>query len=203
MRIGIDVDGVLADFNGRFIERIISVVGKDLFPPRPFDIPMWQYPTHYGYTKEEETKVWEHIFADPTFWSSLDPYWYTPTVLEKVRELSSEHDVYFVTSRPGIRSKHQTEVWLATHSGDFLWNPTVLVSSEKAECAHALKLDFYIDDYINNCIATAQVTGPYRTFMLDQPWNRVLDAGDFGIVRVQSVDDMLTTVTSFDTRVAK
>ena len=53
MRIGFDVDGVLADFNKRFIERVIAITGRDLFPPRPFDIPTWNYPEHYGYTAEE------------------------------------------------------------------------------------------------------------------------------------------------------
>ena len=36
MVIGLDVDGVLADFNTPFIARIIQVTGRDLFPPRPF-----------------------------------------------------------------------------------------------------------------------------------------------------------------------
>ncbi len=50
LKIGVDVDWVLANFNDSFIERVIKVTGEDKFPPRPFDITTWDYPQVYGYS---------------------------------------------------------------------------------------------------------------------------------------------------------
>lgn len=189
MKIGCDVDGVLADFNTRFIERVVRETGRDLFPPRPFDIPCWNYPTHYGYTREEESSVWNGIKQDRGFWLGLDAYDYAPAIIERLRVLSVDHDVYFITSRPGLQTKTQTEVWLSTRSGDFLWTPTVLVSSEKGMCARALQLDAYIDDNWDNCVDVAVSEPNGQTFCLDRPWNKGRTSAD--IMRVTEPGVML------------
>ena len=113
MRLGIDIDGVLADFNAGYIERCISVCEKDLFPPRPFDIPIWNYPELFGYTNEEVAKVWRSIETDKNFWLNLEPYWDAMTILERLRHLDDAgHDLYFITSRLGVMAKKQTEGWI-------------------------------------------------------------------------------------------
>lgn len=188
MRIGFDIDGVLADFHERFIERIITVTGKDLFPPRPFDIPCWQYLRHYGYTPNEENAVWVNITKDPTFWFGLNPYDGASDVIANLRILSYAHDVYFITSRPGFLAKQQTEAWLTGRSGDFLWVPTVLISSDKGGCAKALKLDAYVDDRWENCQDTKDLC---LTFMIDRPWNRDRGLQGAGLVRVSQPASVL------------
>lgn len=193
MRIGFDVDGVLADFNSSFIDRVISVTGRDLFPPRPFDIPCWDYPEFYGYTTEENQAVWQSIVNDKGFWLGLSPYWDAMTILERLRVLSLSHDLYFITSRPGLMAKAQTEVWLATHSGDFMWNPTVLISSDKGACAHALKLDMYIDDRFENCRDVADNTVGCTVYLINRPWNThyLVYARYSKLYRVESANEML------------
>lgn len=189
MRLGIDVDGVLANFNAAFMDRIVTLTGRDMFPPRPFEPPTWAYPTYYGYSRFEETLTWEGIHRDPKFWLTLDPYWDAVTVLERLRELSTEHDIYFITARYGKRAKQQTEYWLATHSGDFLWNPTVVLSGNKATCAAALEFDRYIDDSEEHVTAVSEKCYG-ETYLLDRAWNRGLLPSP-GITRVSSVLEML------------
>ena len=173
MRVGVDIDGVLADFNTRFIEEVIATTGKDLFPPRPFDIPTWDYPQHYGYTREEVHAVWERLKANRAFWMTLPPYLGAMNLIEWLRETSQQghFDLYFITSRPGEMAKYQTEVWLAVHGGDITWTPTVLISSEKGKCADALRLTHYLDDKWENCHDVEAHTTA-TVFMLDQPWNQ-------------------------------
>ncbi len=197
MRIGFDIDGVLADFNTSFIERVIAVTGRDLFPPRPFDIPCWDYPEFYGYTHKETSKVWQQITSDPTFWLNLNPYPGADMVIDELRIMSTEHDIYFVTSRPGIKAKQQTEVWLSTHSGDFLWTPTILIASEKDMIARALDFDAYIDDRWENCIDVACEHRKCQTFLLDRPWNSPSPSRsrlERNIQRVFSPVDMLDAI---------
>lgn len=192
MKIGFDVDGVLADFNTAFIERVIQVTGRDLFPARPFDIPCWAYPRYYGYTPEEESAVWRHVTDDPTFWLNLAPYDDAPDTLWRLRELSCLNDVYFITARPGRLAKQQTEIWLATQSGDFMWNPTVLMSGDKGECARVLGLDVYIDDKWDNAVSVAYAGPLFGSFLLERPWNRNL--GDKHIRRVKTTREMLSMI---------
>ncbi len=167
MRIGCDIDGVLADFNTAFIARVIHITGHDLFPPRPFDIPCWAYPQFYGYSEAEESAVWKDICADPTFWQSLPDYADTQASIDYLmtRQQAGD-DLYFITSRPGIAAKVQTERWLRRHK---VGNPTVLISSDKGGCCRALKIDTYIDDRWENVVDTAAIG--VRTALLNRPWN--------------------------------
>lgn len=195
MRIGCDIDGVLADFNTAFIDRVIAVTGRDLFPPRPFDITTWNYPQAYGYTADEVSAVWETINADRFFWRNLPRYESTFADLDYLAKqmLWFGSDVYFITARPGPTAKEQTEHWLRTHWPSLVVpSLTVLISSEKALCAVALNLDVYIDDRRENVQSVAVARGSKtRTFVMDRPWNRdpVLEHG-YGIIRTSTVIDI-------------
>ncbi len=188
IRLGVDIDGVLADFNTAFIQRVIDINGKDLFPPRPFDIPIWDYPQHYGYTQQETSDAWSSIIRDSKFWQNLPPY---ADTIESLARLSTTviagHDVYFITSRPGVLAKLQTERWLKRHG--FLLTPTVLISSMKGKCVSALQLDKYVDDRWENVIDVATTTGA-EVYLLDRPWNqRPLTPS--GINRITTLSQML------------
>lgn len=183
--IGCDVDGILADFNTGFIDLIVAIAGRDLFPPRPFDIPCWDYPQEYGYTAEEVAAVWAHIQVSATFWASLAPY---PDAEEMIRYLRAAvqamDDVYFVTSRPGLTAKLQTERWLRKLG---FGSPTVLISSNKGYVARALSFDVYIDDRWENVVDVAQWAPRTKVMLMDRPWNRAPEHCHADVVRVDSV----------------
>lgn len=182
--IGVDVDGVLADFNAAFIEFMIQVTGRDLFPPRPFDIPTWSYPAFYGYTPAEETKAWKLIETSPYFWRDLPQYPDTPAAMLYLNaERKTGADVYFVTSRPSLSAKAQTELWLRDAGYDY---PTVLISGRKGMCAGALLMDAYIDDRWENAIDVVERTDT-TVYLMDRPWNRAYSAEEFGITRTGTV----------------
>ena len=185
MRIGLDVDGCFADFNTAFIQRVVDITGMDRFPERPFDIPCWNYPEHYGYSAEDTTRVWNSVTSDPLFWRNLPAYEDAWIALGKIAALND--DVYFITSRPGIQAKLQTEYWLRTHN--YQNRPTVLISSAKGLCVRALKIDSYLDDRWENAME-AKAAGA-QTFLIDRPWNREHDAEFFGIRRIYSPLEML------------
>jgi len=176
MRIGVDVDGVLADFNSSYIDKMIEVAGRDLFPPRPFEIPTWAYPEHYGYTQGEVSAAWKSIKQSDHFWFNLEPYADTEAFLEELCGFDVDHDIYFVTSRVGEIVKAQTEYWLMKHGFAV---PTVLISSEKGEICHALQIDYYLDDRTENCQSVADLSPNTHGFMLSRPWNQAIPNGGY------------------------
>lgn len=184
MRLGFDLDGVLADFNSAFIDHIIATTGKDLFPPRPFDIPTWHYPQTYRYTEEDMQRAWALIKQSELFWERLLPYVWTHDVLERLHTARmTGQDIYFITDRPGICAKLQTEHWLHWLGYD---DATVLISGRKDLCAAALHLDAYIDDRPENCEAVSRLAQTPQVYLLDRPWNR--DIGHLQLPHVKRVE---------------
>lgn len=185
MVIGVDCDGVLCDFNKNYINLVIDVTGRDLFPPRPFEIGTWNYPESFGYTKKEVSASWDRIKESDSFWFSLSSY---GEEVEKFAEFLEiiEQPTYFITSRIGKDVKGQTEDWLYQHG---FGTPTVLISSEKGECCHALNIDYYIDDKNENCQDVCKKSPDTVVCMLARPWNQFID-----IPRIKSLTNFMEVI---------
>lgn len=191
MKVGLDVDGVLARFNDRYIDLIVEVTGRDLFGSRPVDIRTWNYPEQqFGYSDDEMSKVWGVITSSLDFWRNLDAYDDTARQLRRLAFLAEHtHDVYFVTSRPGVRAKAQTERWLAAHGFP---EPTVLITSHKGLAARTLALDVYVDDRWENALDVA--TTKTRSYLLTQSWNADYDAHAAGVQRIATLEAFVNGV---------
>ena len=210
MKIGIDVDGVLASFEEGYAKLIIAVTGKDLFPePKPWwptgCPPVWFWTQHFGYTQAEDSATWKAIKESPDFWQKLKilPGAYTLRNLFQKYGFLKSHDIYFVTNRLGIRPKEQTERWLREHLG--LSRPTVLLSEEKGLIAKGLHLDCYIDDKDSNVLDVAKnavwaklgAEGPViyrtRTYCLNKDYNKGMPESNSATpyTRVDSVEEFL------------
>ena len=192
-RIGVDVDGCLANFNQAFIGLLIAQSGRDLFPVHPYDPAEWHYPATLGYTTEEMDRTWAHIEASTEFWENLDGY---PDAAQFLRNLDWRHrragdDIYFITSRPGRRAKEQTEAWLDLRGFE---GATVLISSLKQLCCTALQLDYYLDDRTENLVDVVcefEFTGASaRAYRLMRPWNRPV----YGCEDVKSLAEFLERI---------
>jgi 5'(3')-deoxyribonucleotidase len=190
MKLGIDVDGVLADFNTAFIAYVIKVTGVDFFPARPFDIPCWNYPQYYGYSEKQVTAVWDVVKQDGRFWRTLPTYPNSRLSLNRLIDCGLRgDDVYYITNRMGVTPKCQTERWIRMLGYAY---PTVLITGDKAGAARVLELDAYIDDKWENCDAVSKTVYRgirVRTFLLDRPWNR--EMAPKLVTRVGSIAAML------------
>ena len=170
MKIGLDIDGVLANFCPDYQSLFITTTGRDTFQPGDAENPpSWDWPDDRGYTAKETSAVWERIKTNHAFWLGLGETPHCSTLRMMVLDLMRNHDLYYITARPGVDAKWQTEQWLRAHL--FIDLPTVLISSEKGLCARALKLDVYIDDNWDNVEDVLERSPETRTYLLNRRYN--------------------------------
>ncbi len=171
-----DVDGVLADFSAGY-DRLCMKLGVE--PPGP-DAP-WD--------AKWNPVVWEEIKSSLTFWEQL-PALVHDRVFHHITDLVA--DVYFVTARPGRRTKWQTERWLFDHE---VRDGTVIVTGRKAEFAQAVGVTHAIDDKAGNAVATQYLASKTKSYLLDAPYNR-WDQSILGtkVIRVNTVEEFLSQV---------
>ncbi len=179
MRLALDVDGCLANFNEAFRQRLALVTNRP--DPRPdWEPTLWDYPAVLGYGPKDTVDAWDSIKVDSRFWANLPAYPGTRTFLEWLWKAVStsnwtqgtSHEVLFLTDRTGLRAKDQTEDWLHRHgfSGK---HPTVLLCNHgKGEVLQALSVTHFLDDRPENIMAAQRYAHKCEPFLLDRAWNR-------------------------------
>lgn len=189
MRIGIDIDGVIASFYDAYERAIIAVTGRNLFPIRGKETksihpPVWDWPEHYGYTKDEVRAAWKFIKNDPLFWRRLPVM--PDARLVPVFLNNPDNDVYFITSRPGLRAKAQTEGWFKDTFGAI---PTVMLSDRKGDVARGLDLEIFVDDKPENCLDVNQKSPDTLVYMPRRDYNE--NHVPRGTILVEGLEDVL------------
>lgn len=190
MRIGLDLDGVFADFNRAYITLLQHLTGRhDFLPQDVYDPPCWDYDVLRGYTKNEIRMAWEHIAHSPNFWRDLWPLDGVKALDPLIPAIEDFHDIYYITSRPGRTAKHQSEQWIRQRLGYTNYSPTVLVTSDKANTAKGLKLRVYVDDKLENVVDVAHAVPKCRVYLLDYSYNQ----GELpkNVTRVATVQDVI------------
>jgi uncharacterized HAD superfamily protein len=185
--VACDVDGVLADFILAFTKLAHSLFGTPI--TRTVDHLSWdKFP---GLTDDDVFETWEAIQESSEFWLGLEPL-VGPDVFSRIDQIERRGGrVYFVTARSGEYAKQQTEQWLRTFG---ITNPTVIVTTSKAETARVVGATHAIDDKAGNAVAI-QYMSTAKSYLLDRPYNR-FDNSVVGtkIRRVMTVDEFLRNI---------
>lgn len=179
MRIGFDIDGVLANFVSAYAPLLSNITGKNVPATKPH---LWDWDAEVA-TKDQIRQALDEIKGSSTFWTTLEPTEFCSDSLTYLSECRHKGDaVVFITSRPGINTSNQSKVWLEAHN--FVDADVYVATSaeHKRLLAKNLELDFFIDDKPSNCLAVSDVV-PY-TVVLDQPWNQEWDNDKDAVMRV-------------------
>jgi hypothetical protein len=211
MVIGVDLDGVLANFNAAYTKLIKDFTGIELPKDGPDYPTSWCYEREAGVTKAQEDRIWkEGILSSPTFWYQLPAYAHTPNALYRL--LTSFKPVYFITSRSGKNCQAQSAAWVRDQWFSYSKSlvqplPAVCVvpsHKNKIDVLKGLAVTHYIDDRLDTMYLMATQRLNTKLFLLDQPWNRN-DANEQSIIaaqkndewnykRIKSVEEFLTEV---------
>jgi hypothetical protein len=173
LRIGFDMDGVIADFASAFhdVEERLFGAGPGLSAgepekeeeaqtsaekeeggePGPQSVPEEASASPRAARRRRDL-IWQTIQATPDFWTGLKPT--EEGTVRRIHEMMLRHrwEVFFITQRPrteGDTVQRQTQRWLVEQGFDL---PSVLVlGGSRGAAAGALRLNYHIDDSPQNC----------------------------------------------------
>jgi hypothetical protein len=209
LRIGFDMDGVLADFSGAFREHAIRLFGPSKLdtarsedrderrgvgdPEEEEERQAKAQAQAQRDSRRREDEVWEAIESTPDFWTTLKPL--DERAVPRIHELMLRHrwEVFFITQRPftaGETVQRQTQRWLVAQGFDL---PSVLVlHGSRGVAAAALRLDYHVDDRPQNCVDVS-VDSNARTILIVPQSNQtaVVSARKLGIGVVHRISDAL------------
>ncbi len=163
LRIGFDMDGVLADLSRAYHE-----VEVELLDPAPGRAPgepeRRSKPDHEEeeapepavvrpVARRRQDKVWNAIRAIPNFWESLKPL--EEGIVARIEGMMLRHswEVFFITQRPATRGdtvQRQTQRWLVAQG--FALPSVLVLGGSRGAAAGALALNYHVDDSAQNCL---------------------------------------------------
>jgi hypothetical protein len=164
LRIGFDIDGVLADFRTAFRQTAERCLHKPVA-----DDPDGEQ-TRGALSADDIRRVWDHIGKTPNWWMDVPAY--EPAQIARLYGLTrgSGWEVFFMTKRPpsaGDSVQFQTQWWIERFG--FYLPAVMTVPGSRGEVANGLRLDLIIDDQIINCAEVIGAGATKAVLMLREP----------------------------------
>lgn len=171
MRIGIDLDGVMVDFQGTWMDLYVDYFG----PPEWYcgaDEYFEVYSTYDALTKHTHFEDWAQFndwFHRAGGWRRVGQRWITGARGAVDALLDAGHRIAFITNRPA-HAQAATHEWFTT-SPWFEHSPVALYI--RADKWAVPGVDVYIDD-TPSMIEQLRANGK-NCVVFDQPWNDEVD----------------------------
>ncbi len=226
LRIGFDLDGVLADMEAELVRQAVGLFGAavvsrgkeraaDPLPPAgdtdaaADESPIEDVPAdsiaplvRLSLTPRQQRKLWAHVESIKDFWLSLDEC--ETGAVARLAALSAElrWEIMFLTRRPetvGATAQVQTQRWL--ESKGFRLPSVYVVQGSRGRIAAALDLDIIVDDRPENCLDVV-VDSTARAILVwrDQQEQLPATARRLGVGVVRSVGEALDVLALLDSK---
>ncbi len=187
--VGLDIDGVVADFLSPFLLRLEKRVGKGPIPAE--SLRSVRLSAHPVLTEEAVRDCSDAVRQDPGFWDGLDSL-LSGEQWSRLEELSQRGLLSFITHRTGHESwdiHAVTSEWFRRHG---ITNPDVhLVEKEKSAVVDKLGVVLFVDDNYENCQDVAEHTNA-RVLMPHHPYNRSFSHP--GVMRIMHFNQVFTEI---------
>jgi hypothetical protein len=218
LRIGCDLDGVLADMDAGLLREAEALFGDamterlhdraDAAPPdaEPGDAAAASpaenvSPTiRLQMTSRQQRRLWRHVETVENFWEGLAEI--EPGVIKRLASVAAERrwEIIFLTKRPesaGATAQVQTQRWL--ESKGFTLPSVFVVQGSRGRIASALHLDVIIDDRPENCLDVV-MDSTSRAILIwrDDPAQLPAAGRRLGIGVVKSVNECLDALIQLD-----
>jgi hypothetical protein len=189
LRVGIDIDGVLADFRTAFHEAAMRCLRHDVDNEQDLEslTPL---------SAADVRRVWDYIATAQNWWMEVPAY--EPDQIARLYSLTrrSGWEVCFMTKRPpsaGDSVQFQTQWWIERFG--FYLPAVVTVPGSRGDIANGLRLDLILDDQLINCVEVIS-TAPTKAVLVlrsNDPAARQ-QASNRGIGVVSTLSEALTVM---------
>lgn len=201
LRVGFDMDGVLADFAAAYHAIELGLFGpvaptaagdpeSEAADSAPEASAAIQRPRE---TRRRQDAVWQAIRSTKDFWTTLKPT--DAGAVGRIHEMTLRHpwEVFFITQRPataGETVQRQTQRWLVQQGFDL---PSVLViAGSRGAAAGALRLDYHVDDSPTNCVDVKSESGARPILIVPEgDATRIASARTLGIGTARTIAECL------------
>ena len=182
-QLGIDCDGVVFDFSGRFVQ-----IANELFKTKFSVLDQHDWNFKPWFTEEQVELAWGVIRNTKNFWQSLR----TLPGTDRLHSLPKDVQPIFITSRvPTMGNTAHDQTCAAIRSNFYITHPLVLVvenPSAKIPLCKALDLDNFIDDKPSTI--KQMFSAGLRTYAKLTPYNSASPYPE-GVVPVETLDEYL------------
>ena len=221
LRIGFDLDGVLADMESELVRQSEILFGEPMTrrleeraaesgpateaataaQGAPDAAPEFAPPVaRLNMTARQQRRLWHHVESIENFWEGLDEL--EPGIIRRLSMLANERrwEIIFLTKRPetaGATAQVQSQRWL--ESKGFALPSVFVVQGSRGRIAASLGLDIVVDDRPENCLDVV-VDSKARAILVWRAGEQQLPAAAqrLGIGVVTSVADCLEILTQID-----
>jgi len=205
LRIGFDLDGVLADMDGALARHAEALFGDRVARRVPSPEPEDEQAapeTKLDLSPRQQHQLWQHVQSIDDFWETLGEI--EPGAVARLGEMALERrwEVIFITRRPesfGATPQVQSQRWLQAKGFEL---PSVfVVQGSRGRVAAALDLDIVVDDRVENCLDVT-VDSSARAILIWREEGKDLPAASkrLGIGIVRSVAECLDVLARADSR---
>jgi hypothetical protein len=164
LRVGFDVDGVLADFRTAFRNTAAKMARRGI-------AAKGGAADESALSADEVRRVWEQIAKHSNWWMDVEAYEADQIARLYALSRAACWEVFFLTKRPpsaGDAVQFQTQWWIERH-GFYL--PSVLtVPGSRGEVANALRLDLLVDDQLINCVEVVSAS-PAKAILMQRTYD--------------------------------
>jgi hypothetical protein len=225
LRIGFDLDGVLADMESELLRQSKILFGEPMTrrlqeraadpgdapaaetvadPPESSETgPDAPAIVQLNMTARQQRRLWRHVESIENFWEGLAEL--EPGVIRRLAALAADRrwEIIFLTKRPetvGATAQVQTQRWL--ESKGYTLPSVFVVQRSRGRIAAALGLDFVVDDRPENCLDVV-VDSKARAILVWREARQPPTAVQrLGIGVVKSVADCLEILAQVDAAAA-
>ncbi len=187
--VGLDIDGVVADFLSPFLLRLERRLGRGPIPAA--SLRSVRLSAHPALTEEAVNECADAVRRDPEFWDGLDSL-LSADQWQRLERLSRCGQLSFITHRTGHESwdiHAVTSEWFRRHG---ITDPDIyLVENEKSAVVEKLGVVLFVDDNYENCQDVAERTHA-RVLMPHHPYNRSFSHP--GVTRIRHFNEVFRQI---------
>lgn len=182
IKLFVDMDNTLCDFNSGFIKTYKKLYGENLdIDPYSYDLlETWEG------TPEEKDDVYTSIFCHKGFWLGLEIY---PQAAEIMKKLNQEYDLY-ICSKPTNKNKmictSEKLLWIERYLPFIHVTDQVIFIANKSLLGDSEENRILIDDYQKHLKDWDGTRIKYW-----QPYNKDFGMVDYTVLNWQEIENIL------------